>query len=117
MLGFLYEDDFPRIMDRFRAHPDIEYISTNISYGYFLSDLSILDLIETELVVWPAIMCQNLAGPTLWHLRCCVRAGIAKEDVEKIQQCIEGIAAWAGKGEEVKHWPRVSMIKDRLSNL
>lgn len=115
LLDFLYQDDFPKIMERFKAHRDIEWISTNISYGYFLSDMSVLDLVETELVLLPAIMCQQLPGPAMWHLRCCVRAGIPREDVEQIHQCIEMIAAWAGR--DIKNMGRVSEVRERMSHL
>lgn len=115
MLDFLYQEDFPQIMERFRAHRDVQWISTNISYGYFLSDLSKLNMIETELVVMPAILCQDLPGPSLWHLRCCVRAGISKDDVENIHQCIETVAQFAKR--PVDQVGRVKDIKEDMAKL
>ncbi|KAF2096334.1 hypothetical protein NA57DRAFT_58254 [Rhizodiscina lignyota] len=115
MLNFLYQDDFQKIMDRFHAHRDVEWISTNISYGFFLSDLSTLSMLETELVVMPAILCQNLPGPTLWHLRCCVRVGISREDVEKMHQCIEAIAKFANR--PVDQVGRVKDVQDDMARL
>lgn len=117
MLDIMYQGDFPLIMQRFHAHQDLVWLTRHISYGLFLSDTSILNLVETELVVWPSIMCQNLSGPALWHIRCCLRAGVVKEDVVKIQRCVEGVARWAGKGNEVKDWPDVNMVKERLSHI
>jgi hypothetical protein len=92
-----------------------EYITADISYGLFISDHSIINLVESELVILPAIMCQNLPGPTLWHLRGCVRAGISAQDVEKIHQCIEMIATFAER--PLDRIGRVSDIKEELYNI
>ena len=86
------------------------FVSTDISYGLFLSDHQILDLPESELVILPAIMCQNLRGPTSWHLRGCVRAGITRPEVEQIQQVIERIAAYAGR--KLDNIERVADVED-----
>ncbi|MCJ1476133.1 hypothetical protein MMC13_004798 [Lambiella insularis] len=114
VLDFLYQEDQPKIMAKYAAHRDLRFISDEISYGLFLSDHQILDLAESELVILPAIMCQNLKGPTLWHLRGCVRAGISLADTELIQQAIELIATFAGKTLDVG---RVGDIKDEMHNL
>ena len=79
-----------------------------------MADHQILDLIESELVIFPAIMCQNLRGPALWHLRGCVRAGISPDDTELIQQAAEMIATFAGRTIEVG---RVSDIKEEMHGL
>jgi hypothetical protein len=73
------------------------WISVNVSYGLFLSDHRILTMQETELVVLPAIMTQNLRGPTYWHLRACLRVGMDAEEVEAIHKVIEAVAAHGGK--------------------
>lgn len=90
-------------------------VSTEISYGLFLADHQILDLLESELLILPAIMCQNLRGPTLWHLRGCLHAGISRDDVEQIQQCIEMIARFAKR--PVDNVGRVSDVKDEMHNM
>jgi hypothetical protein len=90
-------------------------VSTEISYGLFLSDHSIIDLTESELVILPAIMCQNLPGPTLWHLRGCIRAGISPDDTDAIQQCIRMVAAYANR--PVDKIGTVADIKDELHNV
>lgn len=59
-----------------------------ITYGLYLSDHSILDGIDTELVVLSGIMIQNLRRETGWHLRGTRRIGVSFDDVEKIQQCV-----------------------------
>lgn len=80
-----------------------------MSYGLFLSDYSILSIQETELVVLPAIMCQNLRGPTYWHLRACLRVGMAAEEVEALHKVIERVAAFGGKTLDVQ---RVADVND-----
>ncbi|KAK0639183.1 hypothetical protein B0T16DRAFT_462883 [Cercophora newfieldiana] len=73
------------------------WISVHVSYGLFLSDHRILDMQETELVVLPAIMTQGLRGPTYWHLRACLRAGMEPNEVEAIHKVIEAVAAHGGR--------------------
>ena len=79
-----------------------EWITTEVSYGLFLSDHTILDIVESELVIMPAIMCQNLRGPTYWHLRACLRIGMSVEEVEQVQDVIESVAAFAGRNLDVQ---------------
>ena len=64
------------------------WLSVEITYGLYLSDHSILDGIDTELVVLSGIMIQNLARETGWHLRGTRRIGVGYEDVERIQECV-----------------------------
>jgi hypothetical protein len=40
-----------------------------ITYGLYLSDHSILDGIDTELIVLSGMILQNLTATTAWHLR------------------------------------------------
>ena len=72
----------------FAAHKDFDFISREITYGFYLSDHSILGPVETELVVLSGIMIQNLPLETAWHLRGTRRVGVSTEDVETIQQCV-----------------------------
>lgn len=85
------------------------WISVNVSYGLFLSDHRILSMQETELVVLPAIMTQNLQGPTYWHLRACLRVGMEAEEVEAVHKIIEAVAAHGGKTLDVQ---RVADVTD-----
>ena len=64
------------------------WLSTEITYGLYLSDHSILDAVDTELVVLGGIMMQNLPRETGWHLRGTRRIGVSFEDVETVQQCV-----------------------------
>jgi hypothetical protein len=86
------------------------WISTDISYGLFLADHSVLDVAESELVILPAIMCQKLKGPTFWHLRGCLSVGMKRAEVEKVQQTIELIAAACGN--VLKNLDRISNVPD-----
>lgn len=70
------------------AHKDISWISYNITYGLYLSDMSILGPVDTEMVVLAGIMIQNLPLETGWHLRGTRRVGVSNEDVELVQQCV-----------------------------
>lgn len=79
-----------------------EWITTEVSYGLFLSDHLILDIVESELVIMPAIMCQNLRGPTYWHLRACLRIGMSVEEVEQVQAVIKSAAALVGRSLDVQ---------------
>ncbi len=74
----------------------LAWISTDISYGLFLADLTILDIVESELVILPTIMCQNLKMATHWHLRGCVRVGMERAEVAQIQGAIEAIVEACG---------------------
>ncbi|KAK3997747.1 hypothetical protein QBC44DRAFT_45220 [Cladorrhinum sp. PSN332] len=84
-------------------------ISVNVSYGLFLSDHRILNMQETGLVVLPAIMTQNLRGPTYWHPRACLRVGTEPDEAEAIHKVIEAAAAHGGKTLDVQ---RVKDVKD-----
>lgn len=64
---------------------------------------------ETELVVLLAIMCQNLRGPTYWHLRACLRVGWTHEEVEAVHKVIDSVAAFGGRVLDVQ---RVADVTD-----
>ena len=70
---------------------NIGWLSVEITYGLYLSDHSILDAVDTELVVLSGIMMQNLATETGWHLRGTRRIGVSYDNVETIQQCVSDL--------------------------
>lgn len=78
----------------FDAHKDFAWISSEITYGLFLSDRQVLNDTETQLVVLPAIMSQNLKTETHWHIRGTRRIGVSKDDVQVIWDCVQAIAAF-----------------------
>lgn len=59
-----------------------------MTYGLYLSDHSIPDGVETEMVVLGAVIAQNLPRMTGWHLRACRRIGQTQEECETIQTCV-----------------------------
>jgi hypothetical protein len=87
-LNTIYKQNLSTATDKFAAHKDFDFISREITYGFYLSDHSILGPVETELVVLSGIMIQNLPLETAWHLRGTRRVGVSMEDVELIQQCV-----------------------------
>ena len=86
------------------------WISTDISYGLFLADHKILGIVESQMVILSAIMFQNLAGATHWHLRGCLRLGLSRTEVEQLQVTIESIAQAFGKS--LDKVGRVADVKD-----
>ena len=80
----------------FDAHRDFGWISVEITYGLYLSDRQVLDDVDTEMVVLPAIMTQNLPNETGWHIRGTRRIGVSFEDTEVVCSCIHRIAEHFG---------------------
>lgn len=73
-------------------HKDFKMVTEEITYGLFLSDLSTLDGIETEIVVLSGISIQNLGTEAKWHLRGIRRVGVSLDDVLVIQRCVSLIS-------------------------
>ncbi|KAL4875135.1 hypothetical protein BJY04DRAFT_232905 [Aspergillus karnatakaensis] len=80
----------------FDAHKDFAWISREITYGFYLSDRSVLDDLDTQLVVLPGIMIQDLALETHWHIRGTRRLGVSKEQVQVIWECVKLVAEFHG---------------------
>ncbi|KAF2108005.1 hypothetical protein BDV96DRAFT_616548 [Lophiotrema nucula] len=92
----LYAQNLGPTLDLFKAHQDFAWISTEITYGLYLSDRQTLDDLDTELIVLVGIMIQNLRLETHWHIRGTRRIGVSKEDVEVIVSCVHKIAGYMG---------------------
>jgi hypothetical protein len=88
----LYSRNTTGTLDLFSAHRDFSWLSEEITYGLFLSDRMILDDLDTQLVVLPGIMSQNLPKETHWHIRGTRRIGVPKEEVEVIWDCVQLVA-------------------------
>ena len=102
------------------------HLSIEITYGYYLSDHSILDGIDTELVVLSGIMMQNAKRETGWHLRGIRRVGVSHDDVEIIQDevlfragmcCSPAPVAVASPAISVSRGSTVSSNEDNISRL
>ncbi|KAI9720180.1 MAG: hypothetical protein M1812_002998 [Candelaria pacifica] len=112
-IGKIYRDNLQPIFNSFGSHAnDFEWLEKNIIYGLFLSDNSVLSDVETQLVTVPAMLCQGLKGPTMWHLRGTRRLGVSEEDVEGVQVAVEMVAKWAGRSTE--GWARVKDIEKEV---
>jgi len=111
-LARIYAQNQTSTLDNFAAHKDFGWISTEITYGLYLSDHTILNDIDTQMVVLAGIMIQNLPVETGWHLRGTRRVGVSMEDVEIVHQCIEMVAKFAGV--KVNRVPRVADIEHEV---
>lgn len=92
----LYTRNAGDTMGLFDAHQDFAWLSAEITYGLYLSDRQVLDDVDTEMVVLPAIMSQNLPNETLWHIRGTRRIGVSKQDTEVVCAAVHAIAAHFG---------------------
>ncbi|KAF9779121.1 hypothetical protein IL306_002349 [Fusarium sp. DS 682] len=95
-LDILFKGMNDGIRTSWGSHSEISWISINISYRLFLADHRILDIVETELVVLPGIMCHNLGRETSWHVAASQNVGIAPQDVRAIQLAANLVAELAG---------------------
>ncbi|KAK4575316.1 hypothetical protein LTR86_001169 [Recurvomyces mirabilis] len=111
-LAQIYRHNDNKTAEMMAAHKDLRWLSVEITYGLYLSDHTILDGIDTELVVLSGIMIQNLSRETGWHLRGTRRIGVSYDDVESIQQCIEKIATFCGL--QLTKVPRVKDIEHEV---
>lgn len=111
-LNTIYQSNLSTATDQFAAHKDFDFISREITYGFYLSDHSILTPLETELVTLAGIMIQNLPLETAWHLRGTRRVGVSMDDVEVVQQCIEMVAKFGGA--KLHRVPRVADIEHEV---
>lgn len=111
-LNTIYKQNLSTSTDNFKAHKDFDFISREITYGFYLSDQSIIGPVETELTVLSGIMIQNLPLETAWHLRGARRVGVSSEDIELVQQCVEMV----GKafGVRLHKLPRVVDIEHEV---
>jgi hypothetical protein len=95
-LGRVYTRNTDDTLALFDAHRDFRWISTDITYGLYLSDRQVLDDVDTEVVVLVGIMIQNLPLETMWHIRGSRRIGISLDDVKAMMACVREIAAFMG---------------------
>lgn len=111
-LAKIYRHNDNKTREMMAAHKDFRWLSIEITYGLYLSDHSILDGVDTEVVVLSGIMIQNMRRETGWHLRGMRRIGVNYEDVETIHQCIEKVAAFCGL--QLNKVPRVEDIEHEV---
>ncbi|KAF2658911.1 hypothetical protein K491DRAFT_713158 [Lophiostoma macrostomum CBS 122681] len=85
----LYADDLKPTDQTFHSHRDFGWNSREINYGLYFSDDSILNGVESELVVLGEVMAQDLAKMVGWHLRAKMRVELSVEGCEKVQWGVE----------------------------
>lgn len=96
-LKMLYGEDLDKIYQLWGAHaPDFIWLSENIIYGLFIGEEVVLNTVESELITYTAIACQNLGPTARIHLRGLRRCGVSLEDVENITKCAKIVAEWSG---------------------
>ncbi|KAF1964118.1 hypothetical protein BU23DRAFT_77247 [Bimuria novae-zelandiae CBS 107.79] len=92
----IYAGDGEKTLALFDAHQDFRWISTEITYGLYLSDRQVLDDVDTEVVVLVGISVQNLPLATAWHVRGSRRIGISLEDVKVVLECVKEVGDFMG---------------------
>ena len=105
----VYGEETPSIFRGWGAHTaDFQWLAKNVIYGMFWADESWLNRIETEIVVFSAILCQDVRNPTRRHLRALHRFGVSLEDIGQIMECVQKILHWAGK--DTSEWQGIREI-------
>ncbi|KAK3196226.1 hypothetical protein K4F52_000606 [Lecanicillium sp. MT-2017a] len=94
--GTLYARNATDTMGLFDAHRDFALLSTDITYGLYLSDRQVLGDVDTQLVVLPALMMQNLGMESHWHIRGTRRLGVGRREVEVVCECVGLLAGVFG---------------------
>jgi hypothetical protein len=92
----LYGQQTDSTMGVFADHQDFIWVSKNITYGLYLSDRQVLDDLDTQMVVLPGIMIQNLPKETHWHIRGTRRIGVSQKDVQVVWDSVQLIANHVG---------------------
>jgi hypothetical protein len=112
----IYKHNLPTIMQTWGPHQvDFEWLEKRVIYGLHLSDHTILNEIEAELVTLSSIMAQGLRQPTLWHIRGLMRLGISADDTEKVCDVVKEVAKWVGKvGTE--NWIKASEVEVEMED-
>ena len=102
-------------------------METSILYGQFLSEHSILDAVESEIVVLSSMLCTGFRGPSTWHLRGLGRllGARGKEDNERVlndlgktREAIRECVRWCGpemaERTKVERWPTAADVMREL---
>jgi hypothetical protein len=77
---------------------DWQWLTRDVVYGLSYSDDGVLDYLETELITYTAIACQQLvlALPLANHLNGLRRMGLDKKQCEGITRVATRVAKWIG---------------------
>lgn len=92
----IYKGNTDDTLGLFNAHRDFRWISTEITYGLYLSDRQVLDDWDTEVVVLAGIAIQNLPLETHWHIRGARRIEFGVNDVKAILEGVKLVGGFMG---------------------
>lgn len=95
-LKSVYAHKTSSLIGLFEQHPDFGFWLADITYGLLLSDRQVLDNVDTEMVVSPALMGQDMPRMIYWHIRGTRRLGISKEDVQTAMECVHLVVEACG---------------------
>lgn len=87
----IYKHNASDTLGLFDAHKDFIWLSKHITYGLYLGDRQVLDDLDTEMVVFPAIMSQNLKTETWWHIRGTRRVGVSNPETKILYNVIKDV--------------------------
>src|SRR5271154_7172213 len=116
----------PKIMSSWGGHrADFDHMETSILYGQFLSNHSVLDALESQMVVLSSMLCTGFRGPGMWHMRGLGRLLGARgngsdavlKDLEKAREAIMECVRWCGDEmigrTRLEEWPTVAdMVRE-----
>ncbi|KAJ5330000.1 hypothetical protein N7452_010390 [Penicillium brevicompactum] len=108
----IYAHNTAALFELFKKHPDFGFWVADITYGLLLSDRQVLDDLDTELVVLPAVMGQDLPRMTYWHIRGTRRLGVRREDVQMVMDCVQLVVESCGV--TLKRVPSVDSVDKDL---
>ncbi|CAK7274519.1 hypothetical protein SEPCBS119000_006213 [Sporothrix epigloea] len=94
--GKVYKQNSADTLSLFDAHKDFIWVSKHITYGLYLGDRQVLNDLDTEMIVFPAIMSQNLRMETWWHIRGTRRIGVSNADTKVLYDVVKDINAHFG---------------------
>lgn len=108
----LYAQNTTALFDPFQRDRDFGFRVADIAYDLHFSDHNILDDMDTEMVVLPAVMGQNLPRKSYWHIRGTRRLGISKKVVEMVCNCVHEVSRFCGVS--LDRVPAVDIVEDEL---
>lgn len=96
--GRLYGPNAADTAGLLAGHGDFDVVCEHVVYGFFLGDRQAIgDDLHVEVVVLAAIMSQDLARETGWHLRGIRRLGASRADVQVLWDAIKLVASHFGQ--------------------
>ncbi|KAF7529013.1 hypothetical protein PCG10_008774 [Penicillium crustosum] len=111
-LKSIYARNTSTLFGLFKKHPDFGFWLADITYGLLLSDRQVLDDVDTEMVVLPAVMGQDMPRMIYWHIRGTRRLGISKKDVQMVMECVRLVVEACGV--TLKQVPSVDDVDEDL---